>query len=419
MLKTLSTILFVFINFSFLAAQTDIFSVMDSTFNAEIEDMMQEYNDTIRSMDEEFYRYLGQDWDQYLVSEGLARPAYTDMVEDAAYTPQYFTPISYAPRKATRYITVPFSFYEKKFELELDIDTKLKLSSISENAVSMAWRKMAATDYYSVIKKCNAIKADLQLNDWGLFLLLEKMSQHIFTQTQHNERAFFIVFILNHMGYDTKMARSEAVSGGREKLLMLLPFRNIIYKKDNIPINDKTYYIETIPLNESVLGVRKYSNHIYSYQKNFVLAKNGVDLYLNHYPLLGETLQSKMVKAPWKSGETPIRWRKGLGEFYESYPNTVLSVYFNTAMSSDLKKSLLPLLEPLIAEKDEVKAVQQVMDWFHKSFAYKQDEKLYGYQRIFFPEQMFLNTYNDCEDRAILFAHIIKEFIGLDVVLFV
>jgi len=41
----------------------------------------------------------------------------------------------------------------------------------------------------------------------------------------------------------------------------------------------------------------------------------------------------------------------------------------------------------------------------------------FGYERAFFADENFFYPYNDCEDRSILYALLIKDLLGLEVVL--
>lgn len=52
-----------------------------------------------------------------------------------------------------------------------------------------------------------------------------------------------------------------------------------------------------------------------------------------------------------------------------------------------------------------------------QGFPYKTDEAQFGIERTLFAEEMYYYPYSDCEDRSILFARLVKDLLGLDVVL--
>ena len=57
------------------------------------------------------------------------------------------------------------------------------------------------------------------------------------------------------------------------------------------------------------------------------------------------------------------------------------------------------------------------LHYLHRAFPYKTDEAQFGIERTLFAEEMYYYPYSDCEDRSILFARLVKDLLGLDVVL--
>ena len=58
-----------------------------------------------------------------------------------------------------------------------------------------------------------------------------------------------------------------------------------------------------------------------------------------------------------------------------------------------------------------------LIDFVQTGFDYKTDNDQFGYERPLFPDESFYYPYCDCEDRSILFACLVRELMGLDVVL--
>jgi hypothetical protein len=67
--------------------------------------------------------------------------------------------------------------------------------------------------------------------------------------------------------------------------------------------------------------------------------------------------------------------------------------------------------------KDALQAVEELLNWVQTAFIYKYDNEVWGRDRAFFPEETIYYPYCDCEDRSILFSRIVRDLIGLDVVL--
>jgi len=51
------------------------------------------------------------------------------------------------------------------------------------------------------------------------------------------------------------------------------------------------------------------------------------------------------------------------------------------------------------------------------AFAYQTDTQQFGYERPFFGDETFFYPACDCEDRAILYSILVRELLGLEVVL--
>lgn len=111
---------------------------------------------------------------------------------------------------------------------------------------------------------------------------------------------------------------------------------------------------------------------------------------------------------------------KHLMEFFDSYPQSNGYNYFvNASLSSELKEQLYPALRQQLEGKSKKKQVQMLLDFVQTAFEYKTDDEQFGRERSFFGDESFFHPYNDCEDRSILFSILVRELVGLDVVLVV
>ena len=86
-------------------------------------------------------------------------------------------------------------------------------------------------------------------------------------------------------------------------------------------------------------------------------------------------------------------------------------------MDSLTKQSLYPVLKELIANKTEEQAANILIDFVQSAFDYKVDDEQFGEERTLFANETLYYPYSDCEDRSLLFATLIRDLLGLDVVL--
>jgi hypothetical protein len=64
----------------------------------------------------------------------------------------------------------------------------------------------------------------------------------------------------------------------------------------------------------------------------------------------------------------------------------------------------------------QLDAVNFLLKLVQTSFKYKTDDDQFGIENYLFPEETLHYRYSDCEDRSVLFAWLVKNLIGLDVV---
>ena len=57
------------------------------------------------------------------------------------------------------------------------------------------------------------------------------------------------------------------------------------------------------------------------------------------------------------------------------------------------------------------------MNFVQTAFQYQTDQEQFGYERPLFGDETFYYPYSDCEDRSILFSILVRELLGLDIVL--
>ena len=86
-------------------------------------------------------------------------------------------------------------------------------------------------------------------------------------------------------------------------------------------------------------------------------------------------------------------------------------------VSDEVASSILPPLQDAIQGKTETDAANILLNFVQTAFLYQTDHEQFGYEKPFFVEETFYYPYCDCEDRAVLYAYLVKELLGLDIVL--
>lgn len=97
-------------------------------------------------------------------------------------------------------------------------------------------------------------------------------------------------------------------------------------------------------------------------------------------------------------------------------------LYANTPLSDDVRKQLYPQLQKYILNYGQQAAVNVLLDWVQTSFKYttrakRQTSGTKRLDRPFYPEEMLYYLNGDSEDFSIMFSRVIRDLLGLDVVL--
>jgi hypothetical protein len=116
---------------------------------------------------------------------------------------------------------------------------------------------------------------------------------------------------------------------------------------------------------------------------------------------------------------------KNLIAFYNDYPDSEInndfgtrwSTYAAAPVSDDLRNTLYVNLRRAVAGKTPVQVVEEMLNWVQTAFVYEYDNKVWGKDRAFSPEESLYYPFSDCEDRSILLSRIIRDLLHLDVVL--
>ncbi|MCR5820306.1 MAG: hypothetical protein K6F94_05085 [Bacteroidaceae bacterium] len=315
--------------------------------------------------------------------------------------------ITPAPTPAP-YVRQKFNVYGTSMQVIATSDMRISLSGVNEHQVASALRTLADDKYTPLVTDLAGASKSYNLNGWAVYQLVTQVAERLQGKDDANGCALMTAFLLNQLGYDTKLA----YMGNR--LLPLVSMGMDMVGYTYIKMGGKEYYImaKNLPANTS----------IFTYRKNMEGATRDIDI---------SNPASMKLSTQWSPSTShaalsfPMASMQGsvntnLIEYYKSIP--VLAGYpwpfiARQPMSERLQEELLPPLKRAIAGKNEYDAVAILMNFMHYGFKYKTDDDQFGYEKPFYFEENFYYPFNDCEDRAILFSYLVRNLVGLDAAL--
>lgn len=399
----------------------------EKEFDAFQKKQQKEFNDFKNRADEEFATFLKEAWHKFETIESEPMPIRPEPVKPTAFDKKkpVSVPIQIQPIESETPIVkqpafvpveiptgtgggsvqrTPILFYGTPLEVVTQELNGFSLSGTGEKSVSDAWSKLCKTDCAQLINDCIRLKKKHAMNDWALLTFVKQIGVQQFGATRTNEIAFLQMFVLNKCGYKARLAKVG------DKLKLLVATGSTIYSVPSLRLDGVTYYLFEPD--------RNGSKSVYTYRQDFANAKNLVQLNLDAAPEF-DMQEFKETFSP--SAKSALRVttvvNKNLIDFYKDYPQCDVALHYKTPMSKELKASLYPALEAAIKGKSQKDAANTLINFVQHSFKYLTDGEQFGYEKPNFMDENFFYPACDCEDRAILFANLAKDLLGVDAVL--
>ncbi len=294
-----------------------------------------------------------------------------------------------------------FTFYGTDCSVNLTSGSRIRLSSVQESAVAAAWERICSGGCDKAAAECQELKQQLKLNDWGYYELARAIAEQACGEAT-NESVLLRAFLMAEAGYKMRIARGDG------RLLLLVAFDGKVYGRIYFKIDGQDFFL----LDD---GVRASSYAVCNFP---IPGERALSPAMPELPALtyrpGEPATRTDEKAGIAATVTP---NANLLDFMAGYPPCSWEIYAATALSERTAAQLFPELRRATAGKTERQAAEILLHYLHKAFPYRTDEAQFGVERTLFAEELFGYPYSDCEDRSILYARLVKELLGLDVVL--
>ena len=295
-----------------------------------------------------------------------------------------------------------FQWCGQTWRVPLEAQHRFRLRGTKETDVANAWKTLSEAKYAGIVAACLKLRDSYQLPDWGYMFFLKAMS-NAFLPGMKNEARLLEMFILSQSGYQVRIARCN------EQLCLLVPSSGEIYEYTFLMLDGCKYYVT-----DKSVG----RGSMYVFERD-IPRTQPFAWQISKLPLISSENVTRTLKAQrYPEVQATVDVSKGLVEFMKDYPRcNDWNAYALASLSEQVKASLYPALRQSIAGKDKVKAVDILLDFVQTAFKYQTDEQQFGKERPLFGDETLFYPYCDCEDRSILFSTLVRELVGLDVVL--
>jgi hypothetical protein len=422
-------------------AATDDFKSFRDRQQQDVQQQRAEFQEYKEKQDSEFADYLKSQWREFETFQGKVRikepkPRQVPVVAPAAparpiakppvsvtppSVPPIISPVVVAP--AVQPVLPPpppqpkpvpvaantfeLAFYGNPVSFVFDPQWKTYRMSggAKPEAMSAFWTMMSGSKYEPAIQAINAARRELELDDWGHVTLWRSVAQALQPE-RRTEQNLLLWFFLIKSGYDVRLGYSGS------EVHLFVAVKQQVYSTKFTAVGSQTYY--------AVLDADHGSSirSFYTYAASYPNKLKPLDI---HSAATGFTRTVSAQRAlnfdyKGKSIRLNVPYDRRLVEYMSTFPQSEFELYFDTDGSALVRHSLLADLKKYTATMGEEEAVNFLLTFVQKAFAYKTDEEQFGYEKYFFVEESLYYPYNDCEDRAVLFAWLAHELLGIKAV---
>ena len=391
-----------------------------------------EFEEYRRKRNEEFAEYVRKSWQQFSPQPIISRPDDNPIppivmpkdeeppivkprpvVIDEVITspvpqsqPEPIDPIEEQPIQSMPMVDfVFFGTYEK---VRVDMSNVFKLGSVDENAVADAWLVLSESDYTNLIYDCLDIRKRHNLCDWAYLMMLCCMADKVFGEGT-NEATLLTAYVYCQSGYKMRLGCADG------RLYMLYASEHTIYNTPYYSISGENYYLFGKDAGRINICTQTYPQ------------ERSMSLFISKEQIFAQN-QTKHVRRKserYADVDVVVSVNQNLLDFYSTYPTSMIddnpvsrwAMYANTPLSYEVKEQLYPKLVNVINGLDQLDAVNKLLNWVQTAFVYEYDNKVWGRDRAFFAEESLYYPYCDCEDRSILFSKLVRDLLGLNVIL--
>lgn len=281
--------------------------------------------------------------------------------------------------------------------------TSVSYHSSSNDDIASFWAKLSDGRMDILLQECLEIRTFRSLNDWAYLNMLMQIGQQLYPQNK-SAQVLACAYLYSNSGYKMRLGRSNG------NISLLYASEHYIYNKPYFFLDGVQFY----PLGESEINM-EICTASFDGEKPLSLLYTS-ELKLDNFDSpLRELTSTKGVKVQCKVNSN-------LMDFYTNLPSSALhhdplskwAMTSNSPVCSSAQQSLYPQLKDAIKDKSIYSQVNTLLNFVQTAFVYEYDDKVWGEDRAFYPDEVLYYPYCDCEDRTALFTRLVRDLVGLE-----
>lgn len=387
------------------------------------------FNNYRDKINDEFAHYLEREWDKFSISKVIPNPFKPEPAPVVDNTPAgdskplphviplqedegkpQPTPVEpikpseppvTEPRPESN--VVSFSFFGSECKIHIPTPKEYALKDASIEEVGKAWDILIDDKYNNMLLECLEYRQALALCDWGMYQFLLAFSGAYCGNAECNDAVMLQMFVLSQLGYRVRLAKQG------DQLFNLIAFEQQVFSAPYLEIDGIAFYNLSTKASKGEIQI---CNFAFPGEESASLKMHSLPI-LPDNPTAVRTIRSQS----FSFASVSVSTNKNLIQFLDTYPGCSWELFAQASLSQATKDQIYPALKKAIYGQSEQRAANILLNLVQTGFDYQTDDEQFGREKTFFGDETFYYPYCDCEDRSVLFAILVKDLLGLDVVL--
>ena len=221
----------------------------------------------------------------------------------------------------------------------------------------------------------------------------------VMPNASQNEKIVAAQYVLVNCGYNIRLGMND------HQVAMLVPYAEHVFEKSYINIDGKKYYIYP---NIDDSGAFRTCD----LPKDAELGKD-MELRFTGKTVIGSGTKPFSYEAAGITlkGEVPT----GIMPLLDEYPVIDIPTVASSVVDKKFRNEVVEQIRTQVAGLDEQDAANRILRFIQKGFPYATDDEQFKREKYLYFEETLYYPLCDCEDRAIFYAYLVHEILGLDV----
>lgn len=294
-----------------------------------------------------------------------------------------------------------FPFYGMDMEI-VDIPQNMSRRLNTPNDFADQWRIFSDAKAENILTGFRELATEHSLNDYLTFRLIRSYIDSRYPDADPTIKVALEHYLLCHLGLDVRLA----IDNYRTPML-LINAAQFLYGQQFMKIGGERYFVfrpdgADNPATASISTCRLPSDSQLGKAMDFRIER------------LNLPYKGKVFKVEFDGMAISGTVNENMMKVVYHYPQMDISDYAASTLDPELRNNIVKQFKEQLQGMDKNEAVDKLLHFIQKGFVYSTDHDFHGFEKPYFVEETLYYPKCDCEDRAIFYAYILWNALGVE-----